>query len=154
MSEQRKSVYGLQLQHGPAGSKMARIEVYPARLWWFRPSFRDLYPNEVWDWLFRVRVNGRWWWLKNRVGGRYPFYTHGEAWRMISAYAATQVGICAQLEPVVVPSLSKGDEVIAHVDGLRTKAQIKEAPWVDEGVCWVGVVGVPTPVPVNMVWQP
>lgn len=152
MSEHRKATYGVQLQHGSVGSKIARIETYRARLWWGRPSFRKIYPNEVWDGLFRIRVDGHWWWLKSQRGDRFPFYTHSETWRLLSAYTAEKAGIAALTEPVFLPAYHKGDEVIAHVEGLRTKTRIKAAPWLDMSVCWVEVVGISGTVPSNAIW--
>lgn len=152
MSERRKAYFGIQLQHGPSGTKVSRLEIYPARLWWLRPSFREMYPNEVWDSLFRVRVDGRWWWIRSESGQRFPFYTHAEMWRVISTYAARIVGAPSRPEPLVLPPLQKGDAIIAHVDGLRTKTMLKSQPWFSGQICWAEVVGIIDPLPLNTIY--
>lgn len=149
MSERRKAAYGLQVQHGPNGTKVTRLEIYPARLWWLRPSFRALYPSELWGNLFRIRIDGRWWWLKTKGSKRYPFITHSEAWRVIGSYAAGLVGLNVPHQEIVIPDFHRGDLVIAHVEGLRTRTQIRHDPWGDEDVWWVQIVGISGPVPLN-----
>lgn len=153
MSEYRKAAYGIQVQHGPDAAKATRFELYRAGLWWFRPSFRDLYPEEVWDDLFRVRVDGRWWWLRDGEGQRYPFYTHVEAWRVISLFTARLVALPIKIDPVPIPTIRKGDLVVTHVDGFRTKTFIRTEPWLDHYVYWTQVVGIPHPLPVNSVFK-
>lgn len=149
MSEHRKAAYGLQVQHGPNGTKVTRLEIYPAHLWWLRPSFRALYPSELWGNLFRVRVDGRWWWLKTKGSRRYPFFSHAEAWRVIGSYAAGLVGVTVPHQEIVAPDFQKGKLVIAHVEGLRTRTQIRREPWFVGDVWWVQVVGISSPVPLN-----
>jgi len=140
MSERRKPYMALQFQAGFNGAKIARVEFFQAKLWRIRPSFESLYPAELWDDLYRLRIEGVWWWACEK-GTRYPFVTLAEAWYLTRKVASEVAGLPGP-KMLDCPDLWPQVPAIAMVDGLKSRTQIICRPWISQqGIWWTRVVG-------------
>lgn len=149
MSERRKPYMALQFQAGHDGSKIARVEFFQAKAWRLRPSFESMYPAQLWDNLYRLRIEGAWWWAREG-GARYPFVTLDEAWFLAHKTASEVAGLPGP-KILAGPDFWPKATMIGMVDGLRGRTHLVCPPWVSpQGIWWTRVVGGGRkPVPCN-----
>lgn len=144
----------------PAGLKTgkasAKIKVHSAVEWEDKYSIWTAYPHCDLERLYRLEVNGRWFWPRPE-DNRYPFLSADELMAHIANLSAKEMGIA--VARAVPPRPEGAPENGAWIEyglntpqgAIRTRSRIMGEPFLENGVWWMKIMGERMPVPCNAI---